>query len=273
MKLSEQDAELYFKLMWALQYFVKHRLNLLPELRTIQEYADSDADEKLQVREALFEQRDLIDAYLQENPDGFPDEHLDIIRSWKQAIAGDFYIERMLKRHAIFVASDDTVYAVLGLHSDFDELFHKSQLPRLVKAVLLPFKGKIVYDGLLQGYNVFFGGGIRGNLKETYLSAKQQGSIIESLESNAPKSVPKTSKKARPNWTADINTLAATAKKLRGGSGQPAVYSPIFSLVKASVELAQLAVDNPKDIDRLWTSFEKIERTVRKLETTLYRAE
>ncbi len=33
------------------------------------------------------------------------------------------------------------------------------------RTVLLPFKGRIVYDGLLAGYNVTFGGGIRRRLR------------------------------------------------------------------------------------------------------------
>jgi hypothetical protein len=272
MKLVQHDAELYFSLMWALQYFVKQRLNLLPEIRTIQDYADCGATEKLQVRQALFEQRTLIDDFIHENPDGFPDEHLQIIRAWKQAIVGEFYIERILKRYTIFIASDDTVYGVLGLYDDFDDIFHKSQLPRLVKAVLLPFKGTIIYDGLLQGYNVFFGGGIRGDLKEIYLRAKQQGRIVESLEATTTKPRPKSSRQPQPDWSADLESLAEAAKKLRGGSGQPALYSPAFSLIKASLEFARFATDDATDLDRLWKSFDKIERTVRKLETTLYRA-
>lgn len=272
MKLASQDAELYFSLMWALQYFVKERLNLLPEIRTIQEYVNCGASEKLQVRQALFEQRTFIETFIQENPDGFPEEYLQIIRSWKQAVVGEFYIERILKRYTVFIGSDDAVYGVLGLYDDFDDLFHKSQLPRLVKAVLLPFKGQIIYDGLLQGYNVFFGGGIRGDLKEVYLSAKQQGRILESLEATPKQHVQKTPSQPQPDWSADLESLTQIAKKLRGGSGQPAVYSPAFSLVKASLEFAQFAVDSADDLDRLWKSFEKIERTVQKLETTLYRA-
>lgn len=272
MKLSQHDAELYFSLMWALQYFVKQRLSLLPEIRTIQDYVSCDAGEKLQVRQALFKQRTLIDTFIQENPDGFPEEHLQIIRSWKQAIVGEFYIERILKRYTIFIASDNTVYGVLGLHDDLDDLFHKSQLPRLVKAVLLPFNDKIIYDGLLQSYNVFFGGGVREDFKEVYLTAKQQRRIIENLDVHRTKHAPKTPRKPQQDWTTDLDTLATTAKKLRGGSGQPAVYSPAFSLIRVSVELGQIAVENPTDIGRLWKNFEKIERTVRKLKTTLYRA-
>ena len=272
MKLSQHDAALYFTLMWALQYFVKQRLNLLPTIQTLQDYATCTAEEKLHVRQALYEQRGLIDTFVHKNPKSFPEDHLQIIRSWKQAIVGEFYIERMLKKYTVFIASDDTVYGVLGLYDDFDDLFHKSQLPRLVKAVLLPFKGKIIYDGLLQGYNVFFGGGIRGDLKEVYLTAKQNERIIESLD--APKTQPITQKSRQPdkNWTADLDALAAKAKKLRGGGGQAAVYSPAFSLIKAVIEFGQLAVVDPTDTEQLWKSFDKIERTLRKLETILYRS-
>lgn len=60
MKLSQQDAEWYFMLMWALQYFVKERLQELPDITTLQEYMACSPDENLQVRQALFEQGELI---------------------------------------------------------------------------------------------------------------------------------------------------------------------------------------------------------------------
>ena len=53
--------------------------------------------------------------------------------------------------------------------------------PVLVSAVLLPWKGQIVCDGLILIYNVMLGGGIRKNLKESYRQAKARG-IITSLE-------------------------------------------------------------------------------------------
>jgi hypothetical protein len=36
----------------------------------------------------------------------------------------------------------------------------------MVKAVLLPFNGQIVYDGLFQSRNIIFGGGIKSDLKQ-----------------------------------------------------------------------------------------------------------
>jgi hypothetical protein len=152
-------------------------------------------------------------------------------------------------------------------------MFHHRQLPVFVKAVLLPFKGKIIYDGLLQGYNLFFGRGISSGLKETYLAAKQQGRIIDSLPADAL--LPQATRPQTPtrDWRPDLDVLAAHVKELRAGSDQPPVLSPTFALVKASVELAQCAVATPNDVTTLWKALKKVGRAMGKVETTLDRAE
>ena len=271
MLLSKQDADLFFELMWALQYFVKQQLELLPGVKTKEAYFHSSTEEKLQVRNALYDHADLIDAFIKENPPHFSADKLNIIATWKQFVAGDFYLERLLKKYAVFIASDNKVYGVLALYDPFEDIFYKGDLPVLVKAVLLPFKGKIIYDGLLQSYNIYFGRGISSDLKETYMAAKQAGRIIESFDP-ASKRAPKPAKPVR-DWRLELDQLVATAKKLRGGSGQPPIHSPAFKLVRASVDLAQAAVENPDDLDRLWKSLEKVERASRSVETTLFRAE
>ena len=45
----------------------------------------------------------------------------------------------------------------------------------------MPFKGKIVYDGLMSGYNITFGPGIRRSLNESYKKAKAVLGIVTSL--------------------------------------------------------------------------------------------
>ena len=271
MKVSAEEAELFFDLLWPLQFFVNQRLQLFPDIETLDEFKAAPIDRRLEIRDAVYENADLIDAFIQENPDHLSADHLAIVTEWKRFVAGDFYIERFLKKYAVFIGSEDKVYAVLGLHDAFNEMFHRSELPRYIKTVLLPFQGKIVYDGLMQGYNVFFGRGISSNLKETYMAAKQNGRIIESLTPQPAKA--KAKRKAVKDWRPEIEELAAKAKPLRAGADQPAVVRPAFSLVKASVELAQLAVSNPDDTESLWKALRKINRAAGQLDTTLYRAD
>ncbi|MFQ5615999.1 MAG: MoaD/ThiS family protein [Anaerolineales bacterium] len=57
----------------------------------------------------------------------------------------------------------------------------KQRLPILVKTSLLPFRDVITYDGLLNSFPVFFGGGIKSRLRDTYNRLKRREGIIESL--------------------------------------------------------------------------------------------
>jgi len=273
MKLSQQEVELFYELMWSLQFFVKQKLKLLRKIRTLQDYSDCSQQDKMKVRQTMYENIELIDIFIKENPQNFSDEKLDIVASWKSFIFDNFHIERILKKYTVFISSKKNVYAVLALTNDFGEIIHKSQLPLYVKAVLLPFKGKIIYDGLLERYNIYFGGGISSDLKEVYLAAKQNAKIIETLDSDITTQSPIKSKENIKDFRSEFDKLTEISNKLRGGSGQPPINSPVFGLIKASIELGQLAVSEPNDIENLWQNLNKVFRSLKKVERTLSRAE
>jgi hypothetical protein len=44
-------------------------------------------------------------------------------------------------------------------------------------------------------------------------------------------------------------------------------------MVKASIEFAQFAVENPDDIEHLWKVLKKVQRAIKNAETVLYRSE
>ncbi|WP_017297136.1 hypothetical protein [Nodosilinea nodulosa] len=270
MKLSEADAALFFELMWSLQIYVNQRLKLVPHIEEPAVFETRPTEEKMAVRDALYQHPELIDCFVEENPSGFRTDQLKIIASWKNFIDGTFYIERFLKKYAVFISDKDVVYGVLGLWDSFDEMIHRSNLPLLVKAVLLPFKGQIVYDGLLQGTNIYFGGGIKSELKQLYLLAKNAGRIIESFDSPPRKDAARIILKPNKDFAPLLDDLAKQAKVLRGGNGQPPMNGPVFSLIKASLELGQIAINEPENESQLMKSLDKAERAFRKVESTLY---
>ncbi|MCK5157343.1 MAG: hypothetical protein KAQ69_13020 [Spirochaetales bacterium] len=272
MKLSEQEAELFYQLMWALQSYVNLKLKLYPKIKTSDDYADCDTEQKVEVRNALYKNIELIDSFVQENPQNFSQENLSIVSNWKNFISDNFYIERLLKKYTVFI-QEETVYGVLGISQAFDELIHYSNLPQYVNTVLLPFKGKIIYDGLLGTHNISFGGGIKHSLKETYLRGKQNNRIIESLERSLEGSQHKKNVKPLKNWKPELEEIAGKVKKLKGSAGHPAILSPAFSLVKASVEFAQIAASGDNDYETLNYALEKVGRAFNKTDTTLYREE
>ncbi len=276
MKLSASDVTLYYKLMWPLLFYVNQKFNILPDVDSAEAYAEKyDFEEKLPVRNALFEHIELIDAFIGENPAQLTKDELSIVRSWKNFVAGDFYIDRFLKKGAIFITAGEPsrVYVVLGLTDSLKDFFqHYQRPPILTKTVLLPFKGRIIYDGIFQFYNVLFGGGIKGNLKEIYMAAKQNQRIIETLDPDLyAKEQEKAWRKPIRDWRPEVDELVKVANKLKGG--QVPIQSEAFSLLKASTLLAQAVIHNPDDLADLWKLSNRINRALQKLETTLNRAE
>jgi hypothetical protein len=269
MKLSTEDARLYFKLMWGLQFYVNRQRQVLPEADSLAAYVHLPSTEKVKVRDVLWENPELIDSYVAANPDDLSPAELDIVRRWKRFVAGTFQIFRYLKKHTIFIGEDSKVYGVFALQDSLEEMFYGRPLPIMVQAVLLPFRGKVIYDGLLSSYNIRFGGGIRSSLNEEYMAAKQNGRIITTFE---PELAPpaRREEKPGPDWRPAVDDLAKAADQLKGG---PAVQSSAFNLLRASAKLAQTAVHNPDDLDELWALERRVRTALTRLQTTLNRAE
>ena len=181
MLLPPREAHLFFRLQKLLLYFVNQHVRISGDPLSSEDFAVARPEEMLKVRDALRQRPDLLNSFLQQNVAHLSGEELAIVSSWRHQIAGTFYIFRELKKHAIFLSSGGSpvAYGVTALTQPFDELVPR--LPVLAEAVLLPFKDKIIYDGLLRIHNISFGAGIRQMLDETYKSAKRRPGIVTSL--------------------------------------------------------------------------------------------
>jgi hypothetical protein len=272
MKLSDTDATLFFDLMFPLQFYVNQKKQILPDVASLEDYIELDLQDQATVRDALWEEPSLIAQYVAENPNHLAAEQLALIKSWQLRIVDRFILERLLKKHAIFI-SDEKVYAVLALHNSFENMIPKEALPVFVETVLLPFGDVIIYDGLLRGGNIMIGPNMAYGYKETYMAAKRNGKIVASLNPETLARQPAKSPKPLKDWQPLLSSLADEAKALRAQGGSPPTWGPAFSLVKASLTLAETAVATPNDLNALWKSFERIVRSVNKVEDSIFRTE
>jgi len=267
MRLSPGDAALFFKLMPSLQTFANRELKVIKNLPDVEQYQKISNNQRVELRNAFYKKPGIIDDFVRENPSNFSPEELAIVSSWKNFVAGDFYIDRILKKYAIFIGNNK-VYGVLALTEPFQSVLGDRELPAYIKTVLLPFKGKIIYDGLIEGYNIFFGTGISTSVSNTYRAAKQQGKIIESLDPDWQPPEPQIS--IRKDWKPLLDELIEKASKLRAAKDDPAVFRPVFNLIRASLDLARSAVENPDDLDALDSHLRKMERTADKARETMF---
>jgi len=267
MQISPEDATLFFKLMPALQTFANQSLQVIKDLNEVEKYQKVSNEQRIKLRNAFYKKPEIIDDFVREDPFGFLPEELAIISGWKNFVAGDFFIDRILKKYAVFIGNNK-VYGVLALFEPFQVVLGGMPLPTYVKTVLLPFKGKIIYDGLLEGYNIFFGHGISGSMANTYRAAKQQGKIIESLDPAWQPPEQKT--RIQKNWKPLLDELIEKASRLRAGGDDAAVISPAFSLIRASLEFARTAVEKADDLDALDKPLRRVERAVDKVQENMF---
>lgn len=271
MNLSREDADLFFKLMWAVQFYVNDHLKLIPDVPSVEVYKTLPQEKKVTVREALYQHIDLLDSFIAENPANLTPAELAIVSGWKGFVAGDFYILKFLKRYTIFVsAKSEKVYAVLGLYDTIEDIFYGRRPPILIRTVLLPFRGRIIYDGLFHGHNIFFGPGIRGDLDEAYQRAKQNDRIIKSLEPDTTTATTKSPKVVQ-DWRPTLDELVKTTEKLR--QAETTIQSKAFGLLKASAKLAQAAAYDPDNLDELYRLTRRVESTFNQLANALDRAD
>lgn len=273
MKLSTKDAEHFFKLMWSVQFYVNQHLDIIPDIDSAETYGQLRGAEKMEVRDALYDNIDLLEPFTAENPANLSPHELEIVGGWKRFISGDFYILKFLKRYTIFVAVGETpqVYGVLGLYDSFEDILGGRPLPVLGKTVLLPFKGDIVFDGLISGYSVSFGRGITSELNEIYQRAKQNDRIIDTLDPEVAAARQRKRKKSAPDWRSILDELVQTTEKLRQGETVP--QTKAYGLLKASAKLAQAAAHNPDDLEELFELAKRTDRALNQFWTALDRAE
>ena len=196
---------------------------------------------------------------MQENPDTLPAEELEIVRKWKEFIKGSFFILRHLKKGSIFIGNNDRVYAVHGIQDPLDEVIPSYALPQMVETILLPFKGQIIYDGLLAGYSVHFGGGIRSDINHTYKVAKQKDRIITTLE---PDLATPVIIKPKKNIAPQLKDLSAALTKLKSDSP---LQNSALALAHVSIELSLADAQGTLASDEIDARARKIFKTSKRL--------
>lgn len=272
MNLSLEETDLFYKLHWALLAYANQHLKVLPKGLTSEQIHRQPATRIVKLRDALHAQPELLERFVAENPAQLSDEELAIVASWRHRVSGDFYIMRYLKRYTVFMGGEKEphLYGVLGLYDPLPVLLKGAPLPIMSKAVLLPFRDCIIYDGIMSSYAIRFGGGFRSALNETYNRVKEQEGIIEQLVGPSGEPQIRTSldrkapRRPAPDWRPEIDQIVAQVEKMRRTDTR--LQSAAFGLLRAAASLARATLDkDPEDeatrrLRSVRTALTKLER-------------
>lgn len=185
MKLSTEEANLFFQLMWALLFYINQKYPVIKELKEPM-FKNIPQTEIVSLHEKLFSHPELIDSFVAENPFNFTLKELDIIKSWKNFIKSTFLIMAYMRAYTVFltVTGEQKVYGVLGLHGNIREIIPPF-VPQYVETILMPYRGKIIYCGYIHSHNVRLGENLRRGIQDEYQKARRKFGIITSLDEHA----------------------------------------------------------------------------------------
>lgn len=180
MHLTENEVKRFYNIWFPLLYYINQQRQLVPSFP--QTWSRVSPEFVFPLRNALWQEDGLRETFIEENPAHLAADDLALVKSWKYRVEGQFFIFRHLKKYTLFINSESPArgYGVLGL-TDSVESVIGPDLPIYVKAVLLPFENRVIYDSLLVPYALHFGGGYRRSLTDTYRDIQERGGIITNL--------------------------------------------------------------------------------------------
>ncbi len=106
-------------------------------------------DEFSYIRRELYDNKQLFDQFIAENPLDFDDEQLDIVLDFKRGMLNEYIIMKHEEDYSVFVDESERFYAVKGLNNTVEQSLGSNEIPVFVEALLVPIFGEIRYDGIL----------------------------------------------------------------------------------------------------------------------------
>lgn len=146
--LPESEVNTFYKLYFGLLDYVNQKYHVIEGMKIYRQ--NFLIPEKVtKVRDTLFDHIDIIDEFIQVNPYNFNRRELDSVKDFKRGIRGEFLVLKFEKEFTVFVGDGkDVFYGVKSLRGNFNEIMEEHPLPIPVRAVLLPYSNRIIYDSL-----------------------------------------------------------------------------------------------------------------------------
>ena len=182
-QLNSDECRLFYETWFGLMGFVNERMGVI-KAKIRPEYPNAVSDMLIhKVREVLWKKPGLIDEYINETE--LPQEKIDILKLWRtNHKKGMIFILEYQPQYAIAIApneqGEDRLYGIKGISNSVSNTLRRG-LPAQIETVLLPFKGKIIYDSFISSMQIGFGEGAKAAFREMYDKAIKHG-IITSLE-------------------------------------------------------------------------------------------
>jgi hypothetical protein len=176
--IPENEGKDFLRLYLLLLHFAGKSRGIVAKNQTFSAFMNTSLEVKVNCRDAIYSPTPLIQDFIQSEESLSEQDKFDA-SEWERFISGDFVALKHTKNHSIFLPLKDAqeAYAVNSLTSDLGEVL---DTPVIIKTVLLPFRGKILCDGLIS-FGVFIGRNMELELKAEFKKLQKSGKLLKKL--------------------------------------------------------------------------------------------
>jgi hypothetical protein len=176
--IPEEEAKDFLRLYISLMHFAGKSRDIIAKNKSYRAFMNTSLDVKAQCRDAIYSPSPIIQEFI-ESSEGLTEQDKIDAEAWKRYIAGQFVALKHTKNHTIFMPLEDAqvAYAANSLTSDLGEML---DTPVVVNTVLLPFRSKILCDGLIS-FGVFIGRNMHAGLNDEFKKLKKSGKLLTQI--------------------------------------------------------------------------------------------
>ncbi|RLG13343.1 MAG: hypothetical protein DRN71_05015 [Candidatus Nanohalarchaeota archaeon] len=185
MKLTADEIGEFFKLYKSLIFYINTKKKLIDGLES--PYDVDMSNDIAELRNFAVKDHSLIDSFVGENPFKFTDDELKTVESWKKGILSKFLIVKYDKDYTMFFHPETRrCYGVLYLNDSFGKMLGP-YLPVHLETWIIPFNGKIIYDGLILSSPISFGSTLGKSVISEGMEAAVKYGVVTSFDMHEDK--------------------------------------------------------------------------------------
>ena len=165
--LNQKDVRLFYDLYFGLLDYTNQKYNIKPNYK-IYKRKGINPNDIIEIVLKFWENKEtIVDEFCKENPFRFNKEERNLVKEFKKGIRETFTLANYEEEYTALM-TDDKIYMIKGLNDNLDNIIPYENLPQIIITSIIPYKGYLVYDGIIQSYPISFGPGINQIVEEQY---------------------------------------------------------------------------------------------------------
>jgi hypothetical protein len=151
MTLSDEDQELFFSIYYPLLFYSNNFFHVSKKIISFEQMFEIKLNQLVKIRDKIFNNRSVIDYFIEDNKGVLGTEKIDILTKWKENATEVECLYFRKKNKSIFYNVDTRRQMdIVGISDDPDTLSLLEVWPVLINSITMSFQGKLIWDGLFR---------------------------------------------------------------------------------------------------------------------------